>query len=126
MWSEGARMKIYGKSCRSALKTKPDEQPIYDPSTKVIEKYRHQARRSQRSYQNYKFEYFERMHKRLQDPNSEYHGTQKAATLPVNMRCHCEKCERAIEEYNEKNRQRYAEQKAKKKAVSTNNKRGQW
>lgn len=119
-------MKIYGKSCRSALKTKQDEQPIYDPSTRVIEKYRHQAKRSQRGNPNYRFNYIERVCESLKDPNSEYHGTQKAAALPVNKRCHCEKCERAIKEYNAKGRKRYAERKAKNKVTNTNNKRGQW
>lgn len=119
-------MKVYGKSCRSALKTKQDEQPLYDPSMRVIEKYRHQAKHSRRYEQNYRFEYIERVYESLKDPNSRYHGTQKAAALPVSKRCHCEKCERAIAEYNTKSRKRYAERKAKNKATNTNNKRGQW
>ena len=70
-------MKIYGKSCRSALKTKQDEQPLYDPSTKEEETFRHCAKHSQRSNPNYRFEYIDRVHESLKDPNSKYHGTRK-------------------------------------------------
>ena len=121
-------MKIYGKSCRSALKTKPDEQPIYDPSTRVIEKYRHQAKRSQRENPNYRFEYIDRVHESLQDPNSKYHGTFTAAKLPPAKRCSCDKCREAVALYKARDRQQYYARKARRAVEERRamNKRGQW
>lgn len=121
-------MKIYGKSCRSALKTKPDEQPIYDPSTKTEEVFRHCAKHSQRSNPNYRFEYIDRVHESLQDPNSKYHGTFTAAKLPPAKRCSCDKCREAVALYKARDRQQYYARKARRAAEErlAANKRGQW
>ena len=121
-------MKIYGKSCRSALKTKQDEQPLYDPSTKEEETFRHCAKHSQRSNPNYRFEYIDRVHESLQDPNSKYHGTFTAAKVPPAKRCSCDKCREAVALYKARDRQQYYARKARRAAEErlAANKRGQW
>ena len=121
-------MKIYGKSCRSALKTKPDEQPVYDPSMKTEEVFRHCAKHSQRSNPNYRFEYIDRVHESLKDPNSKYHGTFTAAKLPPAKRCSCDKCREAVALYKARDRQQYYARKARRAAEERRamNKRGQW
>lgn len=121
-------MKIYGKSCRSALKTKQDEQPIYDPSMKKEETFRHCAKHSQRSNPNYRFEYIDRVHESLKDPNSKYHGTFTAAKLPPAKRCSCDKCREAVALYKARDRQQYYARKARRAAEErlAANKRGQW
>ena len=121
-------MKIYGKSCRSALKTKLDEQPLYDKSMKKEEVFRHCAKHSQRGNPNYRFEYIDRVCESLQDPNSKYHGTFTAAKLPPAKRCICDKCKEAVKFYNERVRRQYHERKARRAAEErcAANKRGQW